>query len=154
MKIMKSQTVMYAGKASFRPRSEYSKLLSDKSLFFSSIDRIMRVFDDKGSFQHISKSYEPCREKICFLQRKKDADQLLGNHAADQHLCFLFIVQSLYSLNLKFQAFSHFLWLYSPFCCGTGVKSQFSHDAAHILWLLIKYPYRGDAFEHYLHFYG
>ena len=32
------------------------------------------------------------------------------------------IVQSLYSLNLKFQAFSHILWLCNPVCNGPGRK--------------------------------
>ena len=43
-----------------------------------------------------------------------DADQLHGNnnHAADQRLCFLYIVQFLF-LNRKFQASSHVLWPYS-----------------------------------------
>ena len=39
------------------------------------------------------------------------------------------IVQSLYFLNAKFQASSHFLWLYSPVCVGPGRKPEdrFSH---------------------------
>ena len=32
------------------------------------------------------------------------------------------IVQSLYFLNLKFQASRHLLWLYSPVCVETGLK--------------------------------
>ena len=36
---------------------------------------------------------EPCHEKTSFLHicENKDADQLRGNHEADQHLCFRFI---------------------------------------------------------------
>ena len=43
------------------------------------------------------------------------------------------IVQSLYYLNTKFQAFSHLLWLYSPVCVGPGQKPEccFSHNEAH-----------------------
>ena len=34
------------------------------------------------------------------------------------------IVQSLFFLNPKFQAFSHLLWLYSPICVGPGRKPR------------------------------
>ena len=34
------------------------------------------------------------------------------------------IVQSLFYLNLKFQASSHLLWLYNPVCVGPGRKSR------------------------------
>ena len=44
---------------------------------------------------------------ICICENK-DADQLRGNHEADQRLLFRSsIVQSLYLLNLKFQASGH-----------------------------------------------
>ena len=69
---------------------------------------------------------------ICEYQ---DADQLRGNRQADQPLCFRYtdstipfatlsdtVVQSLYFLNSKFQAFSHLLWLYSLVCVGPGRK--------------------------------
>ena len=36
------------------------------------------------------------------------------------------IVQSLYFFNLKFQASSHFLWLYSLVCVGPGRRPVFS----------------------------
>ena len=52
----------------------------------------------------------------------KGADQLPGN-TAQLISAFVFatwIVQSLYFLNPKFQASSHFLWLYSPVCVGPG----------------------------------
>ena len=55
----------------------------------------------------------------------KDADQLRGNREADQRLCFTtWIVQSLYFLNLKFQASSHLLWPHSPVCVGPGWKPR------------------------------
>ena len=39
---------------------------------------------------------------------------------ADQRLCFRYIVKFQFFLNLKFQASSHLLWLYSPVCVGPG----------------------------------
>ena len=54
------------------------------------------------------------RPAFCICQNK-DADQLHGNHAADQRLCFLYIdstLLSLYFLNSKFQASRHLLWLH------------------------------------------
>ena len=35
------------------------------------------------------------------------------------------IVQSYYYLNMKFQASSRLLWLYSPVCVGPGRKTSF-----------------------------
>ena len=46
------------------------------------------------------------------------------------------IAQSLFFLNPKFQASSHFLWLYSPVCVGPGRKSRrpvFSQRGSHLL---------------------
>ena len=57
----------------------------------------------------------------------KGADQLQGNHAADQRLC---LVQSLYFLNPKFQASSHLLWLYS--LVSVGPEDKFSCNRAQI----------------------
>ena len=71
--------------------------------------------------------HEPCYEKtnIFCISKNKDGDQLRGNSEADQRLVFATrIVQSLYFLNTKFQASSHFLWLYSPVCVGPGLKPQ------------------------------
>ena len=47
---------------------------------------------------------------------------------------FVFATQSLYFLNPKFQASSHFLLLYSLVCIGPVRKPEcwFSHDAAHL----------------------
>ena len=47
-------------------------------------------------------------------------------HHADRRLwfCYIVIVQSLYFLNPKFQAFSHLLWLYSTVCVGPDQKLQ------------------------------
>ena len=57
------------------------------------------------------------------------------------------IVQSLYSLNPKFQASSHLLWLYSLVCIGPGQKPRrrFSQDKAQILgkFLCHRIPFLG-----------
>ena len=47
------------------------------------------------------------------------------------------IVQSLYYLNPKFQASSHFLWLYSPVCVGNP-EDRFSHNEAHLYWYTVQ----------------
>ena len=55
----------------------------------------------------------------------KDADQLRAT--AKLISAFVFatrIVQSLYFLNLKFQASSYFLWLHSSACVGPGRKAR------------------------------
>ena len=72
------------------------------------------------------------KSTIC-IGENKDADQLRGNREADQRLCFATrIVQLLFYLNPKFQAFSSFLCLYRPVCVGPG---WFSHEAAHLIVL-------------------
>ena len=52
---------------------------------------------------------------------------------------FIRIVHSLCFLNLKFQASSHLLWLYSPVCVGPGQKpkDRFSCDKAYIITSVI-----------------
>ena len=53
-------------------------------------------------------------ENICL-------DQLCGNRATDQRLCLSYKDSTiLLLLNLKFQASSHILRLYSPVCVGPG----------------------------------
>ena len=57
----------------------------------------------------------------------KDADQLRGNLTAKLISAFVFatqIVQSLYFLNTKFLASSHFMQLYSPVSVGPGRKPR------------------------------
>ena len=80
--------------------------------------------------------YELCHEKIDFLYMGK---QRCRSAVVTAQLisAFVFatsIVQSLYFLNLKSQASSHLLWVYSPICVRPGRKPEdrFSHDAAHI----------------------
>ena len=63
------------------------------------------------------------RKPAFCICENKDADQLRGNLVS----AFVFairIVQSLYYLNLKFQASSHLLWSYSPVCVGPGRKPR------------------------------
>ena len=65
------------------------------------------------------------RKPAFCICENKDADQLRGNREADQRLCFRYtIVQFLNFLNLKFQASSHRVWLYSPGCVRPGRKSR------------------------------
>ena len=68
--------------------------------------------------------------------RNKDADKLPGNSAAVQRIWFRYIDSTiLFFLNLKFQAFGHFLWLYSPVFVGAGRKPEdkFSRGATHFM---------------------
>ena len=70
---------------------------------------------------------EPRREKTGFLHMRKTKTQISFAVTAKLISAFVFatrIVQSLYFLNLKFQASSHFLWLYSPVCVGPGRKHR------------------------------
>ena len=73
------------------------------------------------------------RKPAFCICENKDADQLRVNREADQRLCFRFIyvLQSLYFLNLKFQASSHLLWLYSPVVGNP--EDLFSHNEAHLV---------------------
>ena len=72
---------------------------------------------------------------ICICENK-GADQLRGNHEADQ--CFVLSVprigQFLFFLDPKFQASSSFLCLYRPVSVGPVRKPHywFSHEAAQI----------------------
>ena len=97
------------------------------------------------------------RKPAFCICENKDADQLHGNsnHAADQHLCFRFLVQFLFFLNRKSQASSHLLWLYSPVCvrpCWKPRRQVFlmmrlnSLQAPFLLILL--------RFQHYLKYKG
>ena len=71
---------------------------------------------------HMNKSYEPRHEITGFLHMRKQR-----RRSASLISAFVFatdIVQSLFFLITKFQASSHFLWLYSPVCVGPGRKSR------------------------------
>ena len=68
--------------------------------------------------------FEPRREKIGFLHMRKQ-NEISFAVTAKLISAFVFairIVQSLFYLNLKFQASSHLVWLYSPVCVGPGRK--------------------------------
>ena len=80
-----------------------------------------------------SKVFSCCKSYLSFVMRKpafcicenKDADQLCGNHEADQCLCFRYMDwKSLFYLNPKFQASSYLLWFYSLVCVGPGRKPR------------------------------
>ena len=66
--------------------------------------------------------------EICPVMRKpafcicknKGTNQLHGNWAADQRICYHYIVQSLFFLNPKFPASSYLQWLYNPVCVRPG----------------------------------
>ena len=81
-----------------------------------------------GIHQFCPFKYEPLynmRKPAFSICENKDADQLRSYCAADQRLCFCIrIVQSLFFLNLKFQASSHLQWLYSPVCVRPGQKPR------------------------------
>ena len=71
--------------------------------------------------------YEPRHEKTVFFAYAKTKTQISFAVTAKLISAFLFatrIVQSLYFLNLKFQASSHLLWLYGPVCVGLGRKPR------------------------------
>ena len=79
---------------------------------------IFSQFPNYSGFPH-----EPRHEKTGFLymrkQRRRSTAKLIS--------AFVFatrIVQSLFYLNPKFQAYSHLLWLYSPVCVGPGRKPR------------------------------
>ena len=74
---------------------------------------------------------------IC-IGENKDADQLLGNREAYQHLCFRYSDSTIsLLLNLKFQASSSFLLLCRPVCVRPVRKPHcwFSYEGAHMLQL-------------------
>ena len=65
------------------------------------------------------------RKPAFCICENKDADQLRGNHKADQRLCFRYMDSAIpLLLNPKFQASSHLLWLYSLVCVGPGRKPR------------------------------
>ena len=72
------------------------------------------------------------RKPIFCICKNKGIDH---NCTADQCFCFhyIYIVQFLYFHNLKFQASSHLMWLYSPVCISLieNPKDRFSGDMAH-----------------------
>ena len=65
------------------------------------------------------------RKSFFCICENKDADQLRGTAKLISAFVFAIrIVQFLFYLNLKFQASSHLVWLYSPVCVGPGRKPE------------------------------
>ena len=88
-------------------------------------------------YYHNDPKFEPRREKTGFLHMLKTKLQISFAVTAKLISAFVFaiqILQSLYFLNLKFQASNHLMWLYSLVCVGPGrnPEDQFSHNEAHI----------------------
>ena len=70
---------------------------------------------------------EPCYEKTGFLHMRKTKTQISFAVNVKLISAFVFatqIVQSLYSLNPKFQASRYLLWLHSPVYVGPGWKPR------------------------------
>ena len=57
-------------------------------------------------------------------QRRRSASRSVTAKLISAFVFATLIVRSLYFLNLKFQASSHLLWLYSPVCVGPGRKPR------------------------------
>ena len=65
------------------------------------------------------------RKPAFYICENKGADQLCGNHPADQRLCFHFINGTIpLLLNPKFQASNDLLRLHSPVCVRPGGKPR------------------------------
>ena len=80
-------------------------------------------------------TFDPHHEKTCFLHmQNKGADQLLCNHAADQHLCFRYLESTIPLLSKSKIFCSHLLWLYSLVCSGPGrnPEDRLYHDTVHL----------------------
>ena len=81
---------------------------------------------------------------FCIFENKA-ADQLCGNHTADQRLCLHYIdmfSQYLSLLNSKFQASAQLLWLYSLVCVGLGRntwRSIFSVATKNQFWAILDF---------------
>ena len=70
------------------------------------------------------------RKPAFCICENKGADQLRGNHEAEQRLCFRCTDSTIHLLpKCEISSPGHFLWLYSPVCVGPGRKPEdrFSH---------------------------
>ena len=73
------------------------------------------------------------RKPAFCICKNKDADQIRGNHEADQHLCFRYTNSTIPLLpKSEIQASNHPLWLYIPVYVGpVGIpEDRFSHNEA------------------------
>ena len=68
--------------------------------------------------------YEPRREKTGFLHMRKQRRRSASWKLIRAFVFPTLTVHSLFYLNLKFQAPSHLLWLYSPVCVEPGRKPR------------------------------
>ena len=73
------------------------------------------------------------RKPAFCICENKDTDQL-RSYCISAFVFTTQIVEFLFFLNLKFPAYNHLLWLYSPVCVGPirKPKDRFSHVVAHI----------------------
>ena len=69
-------------------------------------------------------SYEPRCEKTASAKTKTQISFAVTTKLISAFVFAIRIVQSLYYVNLKFQASSHLLWLYSLVCVGPGRKPR------------------------------
>ena len=67
---------------------------------------------------------EPCHEKTWFLHIQKQRRRSASLQPCSAFIFATEIEQTLYFLNLKFQASIHLLWLYSPVCDGPSRKPR------------------------------
>ena len=102
----------------YQPISNLRGIMFSWSTWADSIAK-MRHVSSGPCPENILCLHEPQHEKSAFcIRENKGADQLGSNNTVDhdQCLCFSYIVQFTYLLNLKFQASSHLLWLFSLVC--------------------------------------
>ena len=59
-----------------------------------------------------------------YMCENNGADQLRGNHEADQRFCFRYTDNTLFFLNTIFQTYIDFLSLHSPVCVEPGRKPK------------------------------
>ena len=86
------------------------------------------------------------RKPAFCICENKDADQLRGYAKLISAFVFpIWIVQSLYYLNQKFQASNYLLWLYSAVCVRPGLKPRrpvFSQRGSNYIGVLSRYLYK------------
>ena len=84
------------------------------------------------------------KKPVFCICENKGTDQLRGNHAADQRLCFPYIdiVQFVYRQRPKFKASSHLLWLYSL----VGVRPGPNTPTTGFLMTRLNFEYTANLF--------
>ena len=89
----------------------------------------VKMTSDEKSYLSISNTFlymsRVVRKPALCICENKDADQLRGNHEADQHLCFRFIDSTIPLLpKSKISSLYLFLMAVQPGLCGTRSKNQ------------------------------